>query len=635
MKFTSGFVMLALSAAAVQAQRPPQPPTPPTQATRPARPEPAAAPVAPRPARVVQPGDPDYDMYMNRAMDAIDSKNFMRLDELKNFNFDFKNDFNFDFKSNMAFDKLRMSEDLQDRLREAQERGIEAGQRVAEAARDAAQRGVEIGQRAMENHTRVSETHQRAMETAQRALESVRVGQIASMARIGSDIAASIGQGMSYAQAYAPMAAMAPLTPRWQQDWSQDRDPADSVFNTGRDALNRGDWRRSADLFAAVFSKYPKSTKVASAAYYEAFSRYRIGTTEDLKTALRVLIERATGSSSNSYNNSESASLATRIRGTLAQRGDPDAMRQLQADAQKGKICDSEDMQVRSEALSALAQSDPVAAAPMLRRVIEKKDPCTLELRRRALSILLRRADTAATSAAILVAKNTDETLDLRTDAIQYLSRLPGDNALAALEELMRTSTDRDVQRAAVRSLSNSENQKARQSIRALIERSDVSESLRAEALATYEHDRTGAPADAVWLRSLYSKLQVERLKTSVIAAVSKTPGTENEQFVLGIARNQGEPSDVRANAISRMYRLPNITINEIAKLYEVADSRAMREQIINVLSQRKEPETIDKLGDIAKNGTDPNTRRSAINALNRKDDPRAKKMLADIVGTP
>ncbi|MDQ6613097.1 MAG: HEAT repeat domain-containing protein [Gemmatimonadota bacterium] len=605
MKFIPTFIALMLCAAAGAAQQPPTPPTPPARATRPVRPTPPAP--APRPSRVLHPGDPDYDLYYDRAMDAIDSKTFMKLDELRNLNLDFKNNF--------RFDQPLMSADLQDRLRDATVRGVEMAQRASEAA----ERGSMIGMR--------------AADAAQRAVESARLGErfaesFAPLARIGADIAANVGANFS--TAFAPQGGS--LSPRWQQTWGQDRDPADSVFSSARDALNRGDWRRSADLFATVFSKYPKSTRVAAAAYYEAFSRYRIGTTDDLKTALRVLTERASSTPGNSYNNNEAASLATRIRGVLAQRGDPEAARQLQADAQKGKICDSEDMQVRSEALSALAQSDMVAATPMLRRVLEKKDPCTLELRRRALSILLRRADTAATSAAISVAKNADETIDLRTDAIQYLSRLPGDNALAALEDLMRTSNDRDVQRAAVRSLANTDNPKARQAIRALLERSDVSEQLRYEALSSFEHDRGGSAEDAAFLRGLYSKLQVERLKTQAIAAVSKTAGTENEQWVLSVARNTSESSEVRANAISRMYRMPAITISEISKLYDTADSRQMRDQIISVLSQRKEPEAIDKLGDIVKNGTDPSTRQRAISALGRKDDPRAKKMLQDLI---
>jgi HEAT repeat protein len=161
-----------------------------------------------------------------------------------------------------------------------------------------------------------------------------------------------------------------------------------------------------------------------------------------------------------------------------------------------------------------------------------------------------------------------------------------------------------------------------------------VSEQLRIEAINTMERDPgNGRTDDATYLRTLYPKLQAERLKIAAIAAISKAAGADNEQFVLRIARDANESSEVRASAISRMYRLPGVSVAELGKLYDAAESRAMREQIISVLGQRKEPETLDKLFEIAKSGTDPRLKSQAVNALMRKDDPRAKKMLSDIVG--
>lgn len=618
--------LFAVSSLGTAQQAPARPTTP----TRPAAPAPVAAPARPGQASAASPVAPP------RPLGSLD------LD-----------------LNSIRFDAERFAELARDRAFERLNDGsvFEASQRAMEASQRAFERSQESMQRAAERATRdaqfrVNDLQGRfeALAPMATTLSSNFSGQISSALASAIDATAN----MSIASATAPLA---PAT--WQENWQQERDPADSMFSTARDALNRGDWRRSADLFAQLSTKYPKSTRIQQAAYYEAFARYRIGTTDELKTALRVLNERGKAStnagtttstsmargsvagmtysvSTGNSNQNEVNVLATRIRGALAARGDQDAMQQLKSDAQHGATCDNEDMQVRSEALSALAQSDMTTATPMLRRVLEKKDPCSLDLRRRALSILLRRADTAATSAAIAVAKNNDETIDLRTDAISYLSRLPGDNALAALEDLMRTSTDRDIQRAAVRSLSNTDNAKARQSIRALIERSDVSEALRVEALNSFERDRGTNAEDANFLRSVYPKLQADRLKIAALAAISKNPGSENEQFVLAVARNSAESSDVRASAVSRMYRIPSISIADIGKLYDAADSRSMRSQIINVLSQRKEPETIDKLGEIAKSSTDVSARTAAISALNRKDDPRAKKLVMDIAaGTP
>jgi HEAT repeat protein len=66
--------------------------------------------------------------------------------------------------------------------------------------------------------------------------------------------------------------------------------------------------------------------------------------------------------------------------------------------------------------------------------------------------------------------------------------------------------------------------------------------------------------------------------------------------------------------------------------MYDAADSRSMREQIISALASRKEPEATDKLIEIAKSGTDPDMRRLAINYLSRRNDPRTTKLLMELI---
>jgi HEAT repeat protein len=72
--------------------------------------------------------------------------------------------------------------------------------------------------------------------------------------------------------------------------------------------------------------------------------------------------------------------------------------------------------------------------------------------------------------------------------------------------------------------------------------------------------------------------------------------------------------------------------IPSLGKAYDGASERPIRETIIQLLSDRKEPEAADKLIDIAKNGTDPQMRREAISALARSKDPRASKLLLELI---
>src|SRR3712207_8737225 len=53
-----------------------------------------------------------------------------------------------------------------------------------------------------------------------------------------------------------------------------------------------------------------------------------------------------------------------------------------------------------------------------------------------------------------------------RAEAISYLARMPGDRVVDALEELLRTSTEERVQRAAVRAIAKHESPRARRSLR-------------------------------------------------------------------------------------------------------------------------------------------------------------------------
>lgn len=437
------------------------------------------------------------------------------------------------------------------------------------------------------------------------------------------------------------------------EPWAQG-DPADSVYRVARDAINRGDYGRAARLFADIAKQFPKSVYANDAPYWEALALYKIGTTDELHVAAKVLEPLVTQASTTtasygpgrrvliagqpgefyrrSASEGEVVALYQRINGALAQRGDQDAAKKVEAVAKQAGTspCDQEDIQVRTEALNALAQMDPTAALPALRRVLDRKDECSALLRRNAVFILGRRADSSATPLLISVAKS-DPDIGVRTQAIDFLSRLPGDAGLSVLQDLLKTDQDERVQRAAVRALMQSDNAQARSSVRALIERKDAPVAVRAEVISSLASDRATTD-DASYLRSLYGRADNDRIKEAIISALSRMGGPENDQFVLGIARNQNEPSQLRSVALSRFARSSTVSIADLGKLYDSADSYNMRSQIINLLANRREPEATDKLIDIIRNGTDYRIRSQAINAITRKNDPRATKLLMDII---
>ena len=454
-----------------------------------------------------------------------------------------------------------------------------------------------------------------------------------------------------------PVPATTPLPPTpmaWSADWRESvvrdaldgaflnkrppaswapGDPADSLYRVAREALNRGDYRRAAQLFNDLTQRYPSSAYAYVSAYYEAFSRYRIGTTEELKAAdraLQAIADRSAPRANGWRDDTDVNGLRTRIRGALAMRGDTGAADQLEETARRaGSSCDQEDLMVRVEALNALSQMDAAAALPILRHVLERRDDCLVELRRRAVFMLARRGDAEAATLLISTARN-DPNVNVRAEAISYLPRMPGDAGLTALEDILRNADDERIQRTAVRAIMSSDNPRARTSLRGLLERRDASETLRLQVLEAYSRERS-TPDDAAYLRWLYPRSDSERMKSAIINALARIGGKDNQDWLAAVVRNTNESSQLRSAALQRLSR-SDIPVADIGRMYDASDSRSMREQLISALGSRKEAEATDKLIDIAKNSTDLEMRRLAINYLSRKNDPRATKLLMELI---
>ena len=609
-RITLAVLSLGAASAVAVAQEPPTPPARPVPAPRPAPAPRAVTPVAPVPMR-------DFDY---------------RLDE----------------------DHVR---EIQ---RHAEEMAREASRIDQEQVREITRQAQEMARETM----RIDQQHVREMaqEASRMALENSRIDMGFPTPRIAP---------MAPMPAMPPMPEMAPMPFAYSRDftnrpapapWIQG-DPADSVYRIARDALNNGDYGRAARLFNELVSKYQKSQYQDAGMYYEALARYKIGTTDELHQAAKILepmvAKLPARTSTNDrdsragegfgvgrgqyattyvfngrsgFSDSEVAALYNRVNGALAQRGDRDAAAKVaKAGNEAGSApCDRDDIDVRTEALNALATMDGATALPALKRVLDRKDDCSAQLRRSAVFMLGRRADAESSTLLISVAKS-DPNIDVRISAINYLSKLPGDVGINALEDMLRSDQDERIQRAAIRALNSSDNVRARSGMRALIDRKDAPANLRIEAINSFASDRT-TNDDAAYLRGLYPKAENDRTKEAILNSISRIGGADNDQFVLNVAKNPNESSQLRSSALSRLSRSPSVTSADWSKIYDAADSYDVRSRIVQILSNRKDPESADKLIDIAKTSTVVSLRKEALNAITRRNDPRAQQLLQDIL---
>jgi TolA-binding protein/HEAT repeat protein len=557
---------------------------------------------------------------------------------------------------------LRYGPDYEDRVREMADRAAEMQERAQERAQEAQQRAQE---RAQENQQRALERAQeardRALETQQRAFERTQQARerafdypysFRSIAPIPPLPPLPPLPPVPPVPPVPPLAPMGPmglvgpsglfysyghtLPERPPAPWAQN-DPADSLYKAAQQALSRGDYRKAAAAFKEIPQRFQYSAYAEGAMYWQAHSLYRIGSTPDLQEALGVLEtlkQKYPGSRNGSRRGGGDVNeLATRIAGVLSTRGlgNNDAVKRVLTEA-GGNTCDTEEQGVRAQALSALMETDPDAAAQLAQKMLAKKDECSVSLRRNAVMIAARRHDAQTLATLTSVAKN-DPSSDVRQSAVRYLAGMPGDEALSALEELLKSSDDPNVQREAVRSLARHSSPRARLAARAIIERNDASESLRISALGAFDRDRSTTD-DSNWLRSIYPKVDNPRVKSEIVQAIARIGGDGLDQWFLTLAKNENASIEERNSAVRRAAQ--TMDIPSLGRFYDAVAIRQLRSTVIDALGNRREPDATDKLAEIVKSGTDPELRSQAIRALSRKDnDPRARKALLDLVDRP
>lgn len=491
-----------------------------------------------------------------------------------------------------------------DRSEAARVRAIEAQDRALQRDLEVQERTL---QRQLEQQIRQIEMQDRVV---QRQLEQeVRSAQSAARADMAHSFSYSDSRRVVAPSPWAP------------------QDVADSAYRTARELFNRGEYGQAVAAFRALPTRFPNSAYAPEAAYYQAFALFRIGGTAELKEALTAL-ETSRTRYPNARSRGEATTLATRIRGVLAQRGDSEARAELARTAnEQTATCDKEEQAIQAEAMNALSRSDAGNVNELVTRVLARKDECSIPLRRTALFLVGQRRDAQAVNILAGVARN-DPSIDVRAEAVTVMSRLANEESVPILEELVRDSDER-IQRAAIRSLVRHPSARARTSVRALVEREDVSERVRSEALSAFDSERATAD-DIAWLRTLYSRFTTPTLKSRTMSAIVRVGGPEVDQWLITVARDDAQPSEIRSTAMRRIG--DTLPIADLGRLYDSATQQRFRSEIISVLGKRKEPAATDKLIDIIKNGTDPALQRSAINAITAKNDPKATQLLLDII---
>lgn len=447
-------------------------------------------------------------------------------------------------------------------------------------------------------------------------------------------------------------------------------DTADSLYRLARQALNRSRFSEAAEQFRVIYSRYPESTYAADALYWEAFALYRMNGTNELRRALASL-ERQAERYPNAATRSDAKSLASRINADLARRGDPRATTYVAQEAAGAAVapappvagapatpaspavptvrpnarpprepkaprpprvrsddCDDED-DSRIFAIQALMNSNSERAVPLLKKVLERRDSASVCLRRFAMMVAAQQGDQAAD--LLITSARNDPDPEVRKQAIFWLSQTHDPRVVPILDSVIRTSDDDELRGSAVFALSQQRTAEARRVLRSYAEREDISDEARSQALHFLAMGND--PDDIAFLRGVYAKVKSKEAKQQIMAGMMSNRSPEHARWLLGIAKDRNEDMEIRKQALF-FAGMAETTTKELLDVYNsFPDDPELRQHMLVVLGQRSsDPAAVTHLLEIARTEKDPELRKMALFWLSQSDDPRATKMLEDLL---
>jgi HEAT repeat protein len=458
---------------------------------------------------------------------------------------------------------------------------------------------------------------------------TMRIPLTACFILIGGAAAAG-SQGPSVTESVQPAMLRAPVLP--VPSALHAADPADSLYRLARAALSEGDFRKAATLFATVADRYPDSEFAPDALYYRAYALYRSGTSRDLETAI-VSLDRQETRYPSARTLNDAKQLRASVRSEQAKRGDKDAGEWIATGGTKlgnEKRCPTDDDDMRLAALTGLIQLDPDQVLPVLQKLLERKDTCSIALRRRAIYLVAQTKEEERADILLHVA-SSDPSNEVRSEAVRWLSQVNTERAARALDSILFNASDADLRDKALYALSQHRSPVAKQALRRFAEMITVPTELRVRAVYYVGQGRRSGD-ESEYLRGLFGKTASPELREAIIQAVANQKTADRTTWLLGVARDRRQELEPRKKALFYASQ-SGVELKELLPIYDdLAGQPEMQEQLLYVVAQRREPEATDKLLQVAKSEKNVELRKKAIFWLGQRKDPRVKQFLLDLL---
>ncbi len=289
------------------------------------------------------------------------------------------------------------------------------------------------------------------------------------------------------------------------------------------------------------------------------------------------------------------------------------------------------DTDTRVAALNALLQMETEQALPILMDVLERRDACSVELRRRAV-FLVSQHETRETDDILLDAAIEDPDEEVRHQAVFWLGQLSSDDAVSALESILQDADDIELKKKVIFSLSQHGSSRASLILRDVALDSRAHEEVREQAIFWLGEEGTSEDISA--LMDLYDRVDNDHLREKIIFAVSQSGASDAEEWLLSVVRDDREVMDLRENAVFWLGQRQSPEAVEALESVLFGGVPELQEKAVFALSQHGSSRAMELLrGVVVDKNVHPETREQAIFWLGQEGSSDDVELLMDMYG--
>jgi len=391
-----------------------------------------------------------------------------------------------------------------------------------------------------------------------------------------------------------------------------------------RKALNDQRYLEAAELYAELRAAAKTGNAIGDAIYWEAFARYRLDRTSELKKALELL-DLQKSEYADAPTAADGEALAARIAGELASRGEPGAAREIYQLADE----DRQREETRIAALHALSEMDPAKALPILEKLVRDREGSSQELRQNAAFILCRMESGPAVLLTVLPSE-TDPAM--QETIVMCLGEVGDERSFTILTDLLQRTQDPVLSEAIVISLGRRQDARTAGFLSGLVRDPQREPGLRAQALLGLAES---SPEQAVELamQLLPQPDQPEQLLEIALMTLARSESDRATDALLAVVKDPQASDEVRGMALYNAGTSGRLGVDQLRAIYDSTESGNLRIQVCHVLSQMDDqPGALDLMLHIVRTEPDPEIRQNAVYWIGHFDDPRAADALLEII---